>query len=273
MLWTTAALCAVLCRSSSADLGGRSLTTGWQRVRRGGGLPFLSRKKKPAPAEEVVVTTRGAIGKVALWTLAETGLIYGTLAWAAKSDEPNIELAAAIVLVYGSAALSDILIGVTSSALSPPARQVLIPTKVPDASWYEKLPKPPWNPPSWLFPIMWLVICKPAQVVALGRLHSGALTRAPGLVFSLHLALGDAWNRAFFGEKLVGLGALTIYLFLATLVASAALFAQDDQISAALLTPTILWVNIAAALNADIYFRLRSKRAAAAAKLGPKRRR
>lgn len=222
---------------------------------RGGGL-FRKKKKVPAapkPSAVPVLTNRQAAAKVAAWTLAETALTYSILSWATFSGEPNLELAAAFVIIYGSAALADMLLAVTAFAMSSAAKQVLVPTKVPDQRWYDSLPKPVWTPPNLLFPIMWLLILKPAQVIAVGRLHSGDMTAVARILFCVHLALGDAWNRIFFGERLVGAGVFVIYLFLASLVASALLFARVDLAAGLFLVPTIVWVNVAAALNLRIY--------------------
>lgn len=239
-----AALVALLSVPSASSLGRRQAVV----VLRGGG-----KRKAPIPPAPVPQVTKGAIGKVIGWTVAETVLTYGILTWAAASQEPNLELAAAAVVVYLSATLADVLLAATATTLSTAARQTLVPTKVPDQRWYEALPKPRWTPPGWIFPIMWLLVCKPPQVLALGRLHSGELNAPARITFCLHLALGDAWNRVFFGENLVGLAAVVIYCFLAVLVASAALFAAIDPTTGALLLPTIAWVNVAAALNLRIY--------------------
>lgn len=228
-------------------------------VARGGGL--FGGKKKEAPQPAVPETTTGAIGKVAIWTVTETAFAYSILNWASSQGEPNLELAAAVVLIYGSAALSDVVFGLTARALSPPAVQMIKPTSVLDPDWYKSLPKPKWTPPNWLFPIAWLLILKPLQVVAVGRLHSGLMTNLARLAFCLHLALGDAWNRVFFGEKLVGLGAGVIYAFLADLALTASLFGMTDTASGLLLVPTIIWVNVAAALNLKIFFNLKRGRA------------
>lgn len=223
---------------------------------RGGGL-FGKKKKVPATTSKSsappLLTNRQAAEKVAAWTLAETALTYSILSWATYSGEPNLELAAAFIIIYGSAALADMLLAVTAFAMSSAAKQVLMPTKVPDQRWYDSLPKPVWTPPNLLFPIMWLLILKPAQVIAVGRLHSGDMTVLARALFCVHLALGDAWNRIFFGERLIGAGVLVIYLFLASLVASALVFAQVDLAAGLFLVPTIAWVNVAAALNLRIY--------------------
>ncbi|KAJ8598899.1 hypothetical protein CTAYLR_010760 [Chrysophaeum taylorii] len=218
-----------------------------------GALRLRPGKKAASPPPPPPPPLTGPILRAAGWTIAETSLLYGALAWAASSGDPDIELVAAFVLVYGAGAVSDVLLSLTASALTAPARQVLIPTKPPDQAWYNTLPKPAWTPPGWVFPIMWLIVSKPAQVIAVARLHSGLMTRPARLAYAAHLALGDTWNRVFFSEKKIGLAAVVIYLYVAVLALAAILFKPLDEPAALLLLPTLAWVLVASTLNLRIY--------------------
>jgi len=186
------------------------------------------------------------------WTAAETVLLYTALLWAAMAGERRLELTLIAVVVYGSSAIADALLATAAAALSAPVRQILLPTQTPDQKWYDALPKPKWNPPTWVFPVAWLLVSKPTQVLALARLRGGKLTPLARLAYSAHLALGDTWNRLFFGERDVDLGVAVIFTFVATLALAAALFATIDPVAGALLLPTLAWVSVAASLNLRI---------------------
>ena len=142
-----------------------------------------------------------------------------------------------------------------------------MPTRVAgEQGWYASLDKPRWEPPGYVFPVMWLLVSKPTQLLAVAKVCSSgtsegeeaaALPWVPQLAaYCLHLALGDAWNKVFFGQQKVAAGALMITVFYGALLASAYLFAQVDPTAGLLMVPTCLWVTVAAALNWSIYFRL-----------------
>ena len=153
-------------------------------------------------------------------------------------------------------------------SLRAATNQILMPTRVAgEQGWYASLDKPRWEPPGYVFPIMWLLVSKPTQLLAVAKVCSSsvggegeeaaALPWVPQLAaYCLHLALGDAWNKVFFGQQKVAAGALMITVFYGALLASAYLFSLVDPMAGLLMVPTCLWVTIAAALNWSIYFRL-----------------
>jgi len=104
---------------------------------------------------------------------------------------------------------------------------------------------------------MWLIVCKPTQLVAVSRiLKSGVSSKCwPVLaVYCTHLSLGDAWNEVFFGCQRIGLGAVVVSAFFGFLLASATLFYDVDEMAGKFMIPTCAWVFVATALNLSIYF-------------------
>ena len=150
-------------------------------------------------------STPALFGKVALSASLETFLMYQLLNYgvslnASKSIQIKpIQAALVIVVIFGSAYFGQII----DTGMSTATRQVMAPNEIPgDADWYSNLKKPSWNPPGWLFPIMWLVISKPTQFVAVWKLmrdNSEKDLTLPLIVYCAHLSLGDAWNKVFFG--------------------------------------------------------------------------
>ena len=176
---------------------------------------------------------------------------------------PAAEWFAWCVIIFGSSAVGSAVDG----SLRAATNQILMPTRVAgEQGWYASLDKPRWEPPGFVFPVMWLLVSKPTQLLAVAKVCSSgtsegeeaaALPWVPQLAaYCLHLALGDAWNKVFFGQQKVAAGALMITVFYGALLASAYLFAQVDATAGLLMVPTCLWVTIAAALNWSIYFRL-----------------
>lgn len=193
--------------------------------------------------------------KLATSSTVETILMYGLLWKIAKTTETTLlRLLLIVSVTFGSSTFGNIV----DSSLNAATRQVLAPNQVPgDPEWYSKLKKPKWNPPGWLFPIMWLIISKPTQVIAVSKLldDKAETTIAPIAVFAycFHLALGDAWNKTFFGLQCIGRGVFVITTFWAVLWTSSYLFYKVDPMAGLFLTPTCGWVTVAAALNWSIY--------------------
>ena len=173
---------------------------------------------------------------------------------------------AAASITLGSSVFGALADGGLSTVAT---QQVKTPTVTPgDTTWYAQLRKPGWNPPGWLFPIMWLVIVKPTQAAAVARiLHvvsktfkNGTAAMAttfpwrPLATFCTHLALGDAWNKVFFGFQCPGRGAGVISVFYGVLLVSMRWFSVLDKWAGRLLWPSGAWISIATALNWSIYF-------------------
>ena len=178
---------------------------------------------------------------------------------------PLSQWVAVFLIIYGSSFFGSL----ANSGLSAATQQALDPNTTPgDPEWYEKLQKPSWNPPGWVFPIMWLLIAKPTQLLAVTRLlkvsalqvaQNTDTTSRPRLplklltVYCAHLSLGDAWNKVFFGLQCPGRGVAVITVFFGLLLASAYLFGTVDPLAGKLLLPTCGWVLVASALNWNIY--------------------
>ena len=72
-----------------------------------------------------------------------------------------------VSVIFGSSYFGQII----DIGMSAATRQVMSPNEIPgDADWYLNLRKPNWNPPGWLFPIMWLIVSKPTQLAAVWKL-------------------------------------------------------------------------------------------------------
>jgi benzodiazapine receptor len=167
---------------------------------------------------------------------------------------PVLQWSSLLVVIFGSSEIKAIADGSVSAA----SKQVLRPNVIPgDGPWYENLKKPWFNPPGWVFPVMWLIVSKPTQMWAASRiLKATAATQFPWpvmAVYCTHLSLGDTWNQVFFGCQRIRLGVGVICTFWSVLVASAVAFGSVDNTAGLLLLPTVGWVAVASALNIEIY--------------------
>jgi len=92
--------------------------------------------------------------------------------------------------------------------------------------WYERLAKPAWRPPNWLFAPVWsllyLMIAVSGWLVWREAGFSGAA--GPLAIYALQLGLNAAWTPVFFGLHRIGLGFATICLLWLAIVATIVVF-------------------------------------------------
>lgn len=206
-------------------------------------------------------STPALFAKVALSAAVETGLMYALANYAVKLNTKDystvvtkgLQAGILLAIIFGSATFGSII----DNGMSAATKQLLDPNTIPgDGEWYANLKKPSWNPPGWLFPIMWLIVSKPTQFMGVWKLITQSYESdlaVPLLAYCAHLSLGDAWNKVFFGLECTGRGLAVIGAFWTVLWLSAYLFYGVDKYAGLLLVPTCLWVTVAAALNWSIY--------------------
>jgi translocator protein len=124
----------------------------------------------------------------------------------------------------------------------------------PDTNWYQRLDKPPWEPPPAAFGLVWPPLYASiawAGGHALGRV-SGRQRRALIASLAVNLTLNTAWNWMFFGLRSpkAGLaGTVLLDLSNAELIRRAA---RTDPRAAGALVPYAVWCAFATVLNAEI---------------------
>ncbi|KAJ1451112.1 TspO/MBR family-domain-containing protein [Pelagophyceae sp. CCMP2097] len=156
---------------------------------------------------------------------------------------PALQVVAWFFVIFASSVVGSLGDRGISSA------QLANPNQPPDMEWYKSLNRPSWEPPGIVFPIMWLLISKPTQLLAVARISAAGPNWPALALYCAHLSLGDAWNRVFFGEKRIRLSTLVISTFYTALLATAGVFAKIDVKAGLLMLPTCAWVAVASALN------------------------
>ncbi|MQY02122.1 TspO/MBR family protein [Actinomadura macrotermitis] len=122
-----------------------------------------------------------------------------------------------------------------------------------NTAWYQSLSKPPWQPPSWAFGLVWTPLYA-SLAWAGGRalLRAGGHRRALATSLGINLLANAAWNQLFFGRRSTkaGLvGTLLLDLSNADLIRRTA---AVDATAAGALVPYAAWCGFATALNASI---------------------
>lgn len=123
-------------------------------------------------------------------------------------------------------------------------------------SWYPTLAKPPWTPPSWLFPPVWTVLFAVMAVAAWLVWRRGGLrlpaNRLPLAAYALQLVLNGAWSWLFFALQRPDWALVDVALLWLAIGVTTALFYRRVRAAGWLLVPYLAWVTYAAALNLAI---------------------
>ena len=122
--------------------------------------------------------------------------------------------------------------------------------------WYQALRKPSWVPPNWAFGVIWTTIFALATLSAVNAWRRMADSRALrdwliGL-FALNGFLNVLWSLFFFRMHRPDFALIEVAGLWASIAALILFVGRRSVPSAALLAPYLIWVSIAAKLNADV---------------------
>jgi len=125
-------------------------------------------------------------------------------------------------------------------------------------TWYDRLDKPSWRPPNWLFPPAWsllyaMIAISGWLVYRTAGLEGAGLTAL--LVYLVHLGFNAGWSAVFFGLKRPGWGFIEVVGLWLSILATIVVFHPVNAVAAYLLVPYLGWVGFAAVLNFSIWRR------------------
>lgn len=128
----------------------------------------------------------------------------------------------------------------------------------PDADWYERLEKPPWDPPTIAYPLVWTPLYADLAVTGAAALtileqagrhdDASALRRA----LATNLVLNTGWSVVFWRVRRPWLAAAWCALLTGHSAALVARVGKVDPSLGAALAPYPLWCGFATALNTSI---------------------
>ncbi|MFU0504677.1 TspO/MBR family protein [Pseudaminobacter sp. NGMCC 1.201702] len=123
--------------------------------------------------------------------------------------------------------------------------------------WYQRLNKPSWRPPDWLFGPVWtflyLTIALAGWLVWQEAGFGGA--ELPLSVYGIQLLLNAAWSPIVFGLHRIGWALAEMVFLWLSIVATIILFYPIHTAAAALLVPYLCWVSFALLLNLSVWRR------------------
>jgi tryptophan-rich sensory protein len=116
-----------------------------------------------------------------------------------------------------------------------------------DWSWYESLNKPSFNPPNYLFGIVWPILYLLMSIVSF--INAKTIYK----LYFLQLFINGLWSWIFFAFQSIGFAFLDIVvlIFLNILIMKQ-LRETQAWLSLMLYTPYILWITFASILNLSI---------------------
>ena len=124
-------------------------------------------------------------------------------------------------------------------------------------TWYPELIKPTFNPPSWLFAPVWIILYALMGVALYMVWDKGIKTKQSKWaikLFGFQLGLNSLWSVLFFGLKNPLLAFLEIIILWTAILLMIMAFRRISKPAAYLLIPYILWVSFAAILNFSLFY-------------------
>jgi translocator protein len=117
--------------------------------------------------------------------------------------------------------------------------------------WYAVLQKPSFQPPAWMFGVVWTALYTMLGfALAIILLEPPSKQRRDAIwLFGGQLALNFSWSPVFFGMHMIDVAFLILVVMLVMAIATASLFRRLKPVAGWLMLPYLLWLCLASALN------------------------
>lgn len=118
----------------------------------------------------------------------------------------------------------------------------------PPGEWYERLQRPSWTPPNWMFPVVW------TSLYILMALAGGMVAQKDGggialACWALQITMNSLWTPVFFGLRRMREALFVMAGLWVSVLAMVTTHASVDIVAGILLLPYLIWVTVAGALN------------------------
>ena len=120
--------------------------------------------------------------------------------------------------------------------------------------WYDKLDKPSWTPPDWVFPVTWTTLYLLMSLSAMRVAQIDGTGQAMAF-WALQIAFNTLWTPVFFGLRKMRAGMIVIACLWLSVAATMIAFFMVDWIAGLMFLPYLVWVSIASALNYSVWQR------------------
>ena len=122
-------------------------------------------------------------------------------------------------------------------------------------SFYKEIVRPPFSPPGWIFPIVWIILYALMGISAYFIYTSKVTVRQKNFalaVYAIQLVVNFLWSIVFFRLEMVGLSVIIILLLLLLIVVMICVFYRIRPVAAYLNIPYLLWTAFASYLNIGV---------------------
>lgn len=120
-------------------------------------------------------------------------------------------------------------------------------------TWYKKLKKPSFNPPSYIFGPVWTTLYALMGISLFCIIESHGEKGMAYIFFGVQLVLNFLWSFIFFQFHKLGWALIEIILLLLSIILTIISFSHIHPLAALLLVPYLLWVSFASILTAAIW--------------------
>ncbi|MCW2307797.1 TspO/MBR family protein [Rhodobium gokarnense] len=118
--------------------------------------------------------------------------------------------------------------------------------------WYARLDKPRWNPPNWVFPVVWTPLY--ALIAVAGwMVWNEAGPSLVMVVWFAQLLLNGTWSWMFFGKRRMDWGMMNVSALWVLVALFIALAWPISMWAALMFAPYLVWVSAAALLNWQVW--------------------
>lgn len=133
----------------------------------------------------------------------------------------------------------------------------------PKSDWYRSLDLPPWQPPGWLFPVVWTALYADIAVTSakvikdLGAQGEQGEAAGFGTALTVNLALNQGWSWTFFKAHKLGSATIVAGLLAGSSIDLARRAGRAGTGEGLALAPYAAWCGFATLLTATIWRRNR----------------
>jgi len=119
--------------------------------------------------------------------------------------------------------------------------------------WYSEIILPSFNPPSWVFSPVWIILYILMSVAAWSAWHKKSDKKILQVYF-VHLFFNSIWSVIFFGFHQIFIALIDLGIILIFIIWLMRIYYQVNKISFLLMIPYLLWSSYASVLNATIFY-------------------
>lgn len=126
------------------------------------------------------------------------------------------------------------------------------------SEWYTSLKRPPFQPPSWVFPVAWTTLYGLMGTASVLVVRSGGglftpVNKTALALYGTQLAINGCWSTIFFKWRMLGPSVAWILLLDAAVIATNHSFLQLNRTAGYLFLPYTGWCMFATLLSYSIW--------------------